>query len=460
MNNEVKTAIDRGVTDLVIVGDSRLAIQQSMGVIACKKETLQVDRVVLNAERKAELKTLNRIPEILYTSGDSTGDCEEGPKACPITRRQVRRVRFEEDEGKETNKPLLANEEDSTRPEATERDLDSELEIQRRQPASRIETSSEAEFGDTQLSSQGDEVELNTSRAPSADNIDSAVVQAERRRRIDRAQDEELRWADLKAYLRGELSQLSFRRVRNAGKVADDFVLSEDGLLYRHNRSRRRDGDDEPSLNLRLVVPTTMVDEVLQNCHNSVEGGHQGFVRTYHRVKSDYYWIGLYVDVVRHVQSYADCCTSKSKPHLRGYSPGNIVSARRFHIVSMDFVIPLPRTRRGNAALLLFQDHFTGFVIMKAMAETGALEVAKVFEENVFRIFGAPSLSPRFMSEVFQKFSEMIQSRSRATLRYRPQANGQQEPSVKTMIQTVRVYVEDPSQADWDDSRDDGLRNK
>ncbi|KAI9994780.1 hypothetical protein PInf_011611 [Phytophthora infestans] len=43
MNNGVLAAIDRGITDLIIVGDSRLAIQQSMGVIACKKETLQVE---------------------------------------------------------------------------------------------------------------------------------------------------------------------------------------------------------------------------------------------------------------------------------------------------------------------------------------------------------------------------------------------------------------------------------
>ncbi|POM73445.1 Reverse transcriptase [Phytophthora palmivora] len=228
MNNGVKATIDRDVTDLVIVGDSRLAIQQSMGVIACTKETLQVELArhkeltkILNAERKAELKTLNRIPEILYTAGDSTDDCEEGPKACPITRSQVRRVRFKDDERKETNKPLPANEEDSTQPEATELDLNWELEIRRRQPARRIETSGEAEFGDTQPSPQGDEAELNTSRAPSADNIDPAVVQADRRRRM--------------------------------------------------------------------------------NCHNSVEGGHQGFVRTYYRVKSDYYWIGLYADVVRHV---------------------------------------------------------------------------------------------------------------------------------------------------------------
>ncbi|POM58912.1 Reverse transcriptase [Phytophthora palmivora] len=370
----------------------------------------QISRVVLNAERKAEN---------LYTAGDSTDDCEEGPKACPITLSQVRRVRFKDDESKETNKPLPANEEDSTQLEATEPDLNSKLEIQRRQPTRRVETSVEAGFGDTQPSSQGDEVELNASRAPSTDDIDPVVVQAERRRRIDRAQDEELR---------GELSQLPFRRVRSAGKVADDFVLSEeDGLLYRHNRNRRRGGDDEPSLDLRLVIPTTMVDEVLQNCHNAVEGGHQGIVRTYHRVKSDYYWIGCGAarSIMRRLLYQQEQASSQ-----RTY-PGNIVSDRPFHILSMDFVIPLPRTQRGNTALLLFQDHFTGFVIAKAMAETGALEAAKVFEESVFRRFGDPSLvrhdrDPRFMSEVLQKFSEMMQSKSRATLSYRPQANGQQ----------------------------------
>ncbi|KAE8978553.1 hypothetical protein PR002_g24691 [Phytophthora rubi] len=90
------------------------------------------------------------------------------------------------------------------------------------------------------------------------------------------------------------------------------------------------------------------------------------------------------------------------------------------------------------------------------MSDTGALDVAKAFEEYVFRRFGAPSLirhdrDPRFMSEVFQAFAALMQSRSRATLSYRPQANGQQERSVKTMVQTVRVYVEDPLQADWDD---------
>ncbi|KAG3067812.1 hypothetical protein PI124_g21158 [Phytophthora idaei] len=40
MNSVVMEAIAHGAEDLVIVGDSRLAIQQSLGVIACRKESL------------------------------------------------------------------------------------------------------------------------------------------------------------------------------------------------------------------------------------------------------------------------------------------------------------------------------------------------------------------------------------------------------------------------------------
>ena len=85
-----------------------------------------------------------------------------------------------------------------------------------------------------------------------------------------------------------------------------------------------------------------MIDEILLNCHELMEAEHQGIVRTYHRVKTDYYWMGLYADVAKHVQGREDCSTIKSKPDLRRYSPGNVVSDRPFQVVLTDFVIPLP----------------------------------------------------------------------------------------------------------------------
>ncbi|GMF32587.1 unnamed protein product [Phytophthora lilii] len=294
---------------------------------------------------------------------------------------------------------------------------------------------------------------------PSATDIDPAKVQEERRRRLAGSQDEELQWAHMKVVLRGEESKLSYIDARNAWKIADKFVLSEDNMLYFLGVSHRWSKQEKDETTPRLVIPTTMIQEVLQSCHDSLEGGHQEVVWTYHRVKNDYYWLGMYAAVERHVKSCPDCCLSKSKPQLRGYSPGTIMADHPFQIVSMDFVIPLPRSRRGNTALLLFQCSFTGFVMGKAMADTTALSVAQAFEECVYRRFGAPTLirhdrDPRFMCEVFQAFAEMMQSRSRATLSYRPQANGQQERSVRTVMQSVRVYAEDPLQQDWGDRRE------
>ena len=41
-------ALEHHVSDLIIVGDSRLAIQQAMGVIARRKDTLQIELKHIN----------------------------------------------------------------------------------------------------------------------------------------------------------------------------------------------------------------------------------------------------------------------------------------------------------------------------------------------------------------------------------------------------------------------------
>ena len=138
-----------------------------------------------------------------------------------------------------------------------------------------------------------------------------ANVQNERRERISIAQEEETKRADLKVYLRGEFDKLTHRQASDAGKIADRFVLSQDGLLYYVGRHLELKETQEGDIKTRLVIPTTLVDEILLTGRDSIEGGHQGIVRAYHKVKTDYYWIRLYADVVRHVQACEDCSTSK-----------------------------------------------------------------------------------------------------------------------------------------------------
>ncbi|OWZ14207.1 LOW QUALITY PROTEIN: reverse transcriptase [Phytophthora megakarya] len=327
----------------------------------------KVSKVVLNDHRKAELKELNRIQEMIYEP--SSGDIKVENTGSVIF--------FQILDGK-------------THP--TE---NSAMQAQR--------PSAEVRYEST------------------ADDIDPVTVQEKRRRRIAQAQDKELR----------RKHRDDYKEAREACKWANNIVLSSDNVMYYTGVSRSKVEENLPEMSLRVVVPTTMIQGVLHNCHDSIEGGQQ--------------------DVEKHVKSFLDCSSSKSLPQLKDYSPGNMLAERQFQVMSMDFVIPLPRTRRGNTALLLWQCSFTGFVVAKAMSDTDALTVAKVFEECIYRRFGAPSLirhdrDPRFISDVFQAFAELIQARS-----YRPQANGQQERSVKIVMPSVKVYVEDPLQQDWDE---------
>ncbi|GMF31901.1 unnamed protein product [Phytophthora fragariaefolia] len=294
MNEGLRAAQAHGVTDLDAVGDMRLAIQQSLGVIICLKESLltqlsihrelvarfqsvryihftreynaSVDSLAgetlaakdaitaLTEESKCKLEQLNQIREVIY-----------GESSLEVT--QVMRFAETPDESSEAS-PVEQVPSDQSNDAATE-----------------------SSHGKYCKNAPG-----TAERPPSAEDVDPLEVQEERHRRVDKAQDEELHWANLKLVLKGESSSLGYKAAREAWKMADRFVLSDDDLLYFLGDNCRWGKRRMNETVLRLVVPTTMVQEVLQSCHDSLEGGHQGIVRTFHQVKADYYWIELYAD--------------------------------------------------------------------------------------------------------------------------------------------------------------------
>ncbi|GMF59041.1 unnamed protein product [Phytophthora fragariaefolia] len=212
MNNGVVAAIQRGVSDIIIVGDARLAIQQSMGVIACKKDVLSVElarhkeliknlnsvcyphvvrlynsaadsmttealetkagRVVLSLERKADLRALDNIPEQVYTSRDSADTI--GNSAATIGNSAEERE----------NSPL----------EAIDEGLGEVSEAPSRPRTRRRTSGNKVEFEGAQLrTSKGIAefpAELGEKSTPDANAINPLVVQAKWRQSISIAQDE------------------------------------------------------------------------------------------------------------------------------------------------------------------------------------------------------------------------------------------------------------------------------
>uniref|UniRef100_H3GYL0 Uncharacterized protein n=1 Tax=Phytophthora ramorum TaxID=164328 RepID=H3GYL0_PHYRM len=241
MNNGVSAALEHGAEDLVIVGDSRLAIQQSLGVMACRKESLMVQlnrhrelttklrsvkylhvvrefnaaadslagealsskesSVALTEAKKLELVELNRIGEVIYEPSVQT-TAEEKPTVS-FARAQVARgtsrdrsffdfVRDEPDYLTATTRHQAKARKKRVR-FADETSVIGPDDAAERDEVNGVTTEAQSELRAEQSSNEADP------GAPNAEDVDPVVIQEERRRRISAAQDEELRWSNLKA---------------------------------------------------------------------------------------------------------------------------------------------------------------------------------------------------------------------------------------------------------------------
>ncbi|POM71380.1 Reverse transcriptase [Phytophthora palmivora] len=408
-------AIERGVQDVVVVGDSRIAIQQAQGLINCNQPNLQ--------RKLAEY-------EVLKTKFKS------------VRLVHVKRA-FNQAAHYLTSKTLALGESWKVEDAGERKHLQLVSKIHEKLVKPKVLLSAGIQKDDP----QGVET-LSEPMGP-------LEYQAERWRRIKVHQDKDGYLLQPKDFLRGNTAKLSHAQARKLGKVADDFVLDSREVLYRLSRSTRdrpRDMVDE----LRLVVPKALQPDILHYTHEDFQDGHQGITRTYEKLRSEFYWHGMYADVEVFVKECVDCASGKGRPQNPGPSPGNIEPRRPFEVVSMGFVTHLPKSARGNTFLLLFQDAFSGFVMCKPMSSTTAQDVAEVYEEQVFRRFGASSMlrhdqDPRFMSEVFTRFRELLGNKQRVTLAYRLQESEQQERSVQTGVRSIRAYIAEADQSDWVD---------
>ncbi|KAG6620348.1 reverse transcriptase [Phytophthora cinnamomi] len=298
-----------------------------------------------------------------------------------------------------------------------------------------------------------------TTRSKARSRSTPTVLQEEvvRELRIDRirqAQDEEAWIAGLKKYLVGAAQDLTQDEARSYGNISMDYEVDLSDLLFYCHPTRRSEADRDGLM--RLVIPETLQQDVLHHYHASLEGGHQGIGRTYQKIRDHFHWRGLYRSVQQYVGECVDCETGKGRPRIQGESPGNIQATYPFQIIAMDHIPSLPKSYKGNTELLIWVDLFTGYVIAKASASRTAQTIAESYEECVFRRFGASEVirhdrEPGFMSDFFRSFNRILGQRQRATMAYRPQANGTAERMVQTATRALKMYVQDLDQRDWDD---------
>ena len=89
--------------------------------------------------------------------------------------------------------------------------------------------------------------------------------------------------------------------------------------------------------------------KILIHCHN--EQGHPGLMRTYSKIRENYFWPTMKKDIARHSKNCKGCAERKSPKNKTRVPLRPIESNAPLEIVGIDFVGPLPVTEEGNRLL-------------------------------------------------------------------------------------------------------------
>jgi hypothetical protein len=128
------------------------------------------------------------------------------------------------------------------------------------------------------------------------------------------------------------------QRLQQDSSASDTFTWKNDSLWYKDH--------------LYLCKNSQLKQKVLLELHTSPVGGHSGFLKTYHRVKKEFFWDGLKTDVERFVAECLVCQQNKVETikTLVLLQPLAIPS-QRWEEVSMDFIIGLLKSE-GKSVIM------------------------------------------------------------------------------------------------------------
>ncbi|HMC99406.1 MAG TPA: RNase H-like domain-containing protein, partial [Ferruginibacter sp.] len=160
------------------------------------------------------------------------------------------------------------------------------------------------------------------------------------------------------------------------GRTWQKFVL-RDGLLYRANK---------------LCVPASSVRLLLlQEAHGGGLMGHFGVKKTEDVLATHFFWPRMRRDVERYVSRCNTCNKAKSRLNPHGlYLPLPVPSAP-WEDISMDFVLGLPRTKRGRDSIFVVVDRFSKMAhFIPCHKSDNASHIADLFFTEIVRLHGVP----------------------------------------------------------------------
>ena len=207
----------------------------------------------------------------------------------------------------------------------------------------------------------------------------------------------------------------------------------------------------------RLCIPQGKFrQKLIHDHHDTPSTGHLGILKTNRRLHPLYFWPKMR----QTIRDYVRSCTCQTKKD-RTTGPIGLLQplpppSRKWEIITMDFIAPLPKTKKGHSGIFVIVDRLSKMIrIVPTLHTVTAPQVAQLFYSNVYRHHGLPDviISDRdsiFMSKFWRELFTILGTNLRPSSAYHPQTDGQTEVVNKKIEEMIRSFI-NYNQTNWDE---------